>query len=356
MKIWVTLIGLLAVILAVLFCNDDLSGAWWRLRALVGLSVAAGIVALWLESAPHVFISALLLNVAASVAWIAWRPGGIATLVYANVLCLAGTSIIWTLFQIIYPQNVPHIRWNNKALPFAHLAAGTALSALGVFVIYAVTSDLMQLGHETVTPLGWYALLTTAAALAFCLWDRSARLPLLGLYISGLIALGMEWEYLHEIPRMLYLRAGSDLAAFVLVTGIVGWLLPKGRRIYSRLLIPDDSDRWPDQWFMQIQAFIALAVMLLNIWVSLDFWFDGLAKGEALFGMSGRLLGITSFLMLLGGAITMAWQAKLSWRTGWQCGSFVIGLLLLCSLRWAGIDLRSPAPGCTAALFCWFRR
>ena len=91
------------MLVAVLYCHEDIAGAWWRLGALMGLSLAAGIIALWMQSAGHVFVSGLLLNAAASVAWIAWRPGGIPVLVDMNVLALAAGSIIWTLIQFIYP-------------------------------------------------------------------------------------------------------------------------------------------------------------------------------------------------------------------------------------------------------------
>jgi len=343
-KIWVTAIGLLAVALALLYCHEDPAGAWWRLRTLVCMSVTAGIVAMWLQSAGHVFLAGLLLNAAGTVAWIAWRPGGIHTLIDINVLCLAGASIVWTLLQIFYPQNVPHVRLHNKPLPFAHLAVGSALAALGVLAAVNVWSDLMQLEHQTVTLFGWYALSATALAVALCLWDRAVRLPLLGLYISGLIALSMAWDYRAELPRMLCWRAGSDLAGFVLVAAIVGWLLPKVRWICRWLWIPDDADRWPGQWFVQLQALIVSVAAALNVWIALDFGFDGCGKNIALFGLDGRLTVITGNLMILGAAIVMAWQAKSTWCIRWQYAAFIAGLLFLSSLRWTGIDPAQAGP------------
>ena len=89
---------------------------------------------------------------------------------------------------------------------------------------------------------------------------------------------------------------------------------------------------------MQLQALFITATTALNVWIVLDFGFDGLGKGIALFGLSGRLSGITSVLMILGASIVMAWQAKPAWRIQWQYAAFVAGLLFLSSLRWAGID------------------
>ncbi|MGA2061922.1 MAG: hypothetical protein ABSG67_15660, partial [Thermoguttaceae bacterium] len=289
-EIWVTVLGFLAMLGAVLYCHEDIAGAWWRLGALMGLSLAAGIVALWMQSAGHVFVSGLLLNAAASVAWIAWPPGGIPVLVYMNVLALAAGSIIWTLIQIIFPQEITHPRWNDKPLPFAHLAAAAGLAALGALAAINVTLDLMKLEHEAIVPLAWYAVAAIAAAIMLHLWDRAARLPLLRLYVSGLAAIAMQWDYWQEPRRMTCLRAGADLAAFAIVMALVGWLLPKARWICRWLRIPDEADRWPCEWFMQFQALVACVAGAMGVWVALDFGFDGVAKGVALFGLSGRLI------------------------------------------------------------------
>ena len=176
------------------------------------------------------------------------------------------------------------------------------------------------------------------------LWDRTAKLPLLGLYVSGLVAIAMQWDYWQDAPRMLCLRAGSDLASFVLLTAIAGWLLPKAHWIWRRIRIPAKPDRFPDRWFMLFQAVVFSVACALAIWTALDFGFDGLAKGVALFGLSGRLIGSMGVLMALGGAIVMAWQARPAWRFSWQCASFIAGMFYLSSLRWAGIDPAQTGP------------
>ena len=157
-------------------------------------------------------------------------------------LALAIGSIVWTLLQFVYPKGISHVRLGDKPLPFAHLAAGLAISILGLLAVVNITWDLMQITHKPIVQLGWYALAATAAAVVLCLWDRSARLPLLGLYVLALIAMSMTWDYRGESPRMICWRMGSEPAGFVLVVAIVGWLLPKIREICRWLWIPDDED------------------------------------------------------------------------------------------------------------------
>ena len=98
--------------------------------------------------------SGLLLNAAGTLAWVAWRPGGIPVLVDVNVLCLAVGSIVWTLLQFVYPQGIAHIRQGDKPLPFAHLAAGLAISVLGVLAAVNITMDLMSISTRSNRSLG----------------------------------------------------------------------------------------------------------------------------------------------------------------------------------------------------------
>jgi hypothetical protein len=288
------------------------------------------------------FSAVLLLFIGGTIAWTIWRPGGVTALVDINVLCFAAASIVCTLFQIACPQSFPPLQCIKMSWSFAQLAVGLASAALGVLSVFFVTSDLMQIGHEPITPLFWYALAATAIAIALFLWDRTSPNPFFVLYVLGLIALGMEWDYWQEPPRMMCWRAGADAAEFILIAAIIGYLLPKIRWICTRLQIPDYPERWPARWFMRSQMFAASAVAALNVWIALDFGFDGLGKGIALFGMSGRLLGITNILMILGASIVMAWQASHKWRIRWQYASFITGLLFLCTLRWAGINPTQP--------------
>ena len=70
---------------------------------------------------------------------------------------------------------------------------------MGALAAVNVTLDLMRLEHEAIIPLGWYAVAAIAAAIMLLVWDRAARLPLLGLYVSGLTAIAMQWDYLARI-------------------------------------------------------------------------------------------------------------------------------------------------------------
>ena len=50
------------------------------------------------------------------------------------------------------------------------------------------------------------------------------------------------------------------------------------RWICRWLWIPEDVDRWPGEWFMQLQGLMVSAVTLLNVWIVLDFSFRGFGE------------------------------------------------------------------------------
>ena len=126
------------------------------------------------------------------------ETSAIPVLVDVTVLALAAGSILWTAIKMVYPQGVADLRLKDKPLPFAHLAPAVGLAASGAMAAVNVSFDLLGLEHKAIAPLGWCALVAMAAAMTLLLWDRAAKLPLLGLYVSGLVAIAMQWDYWQE--------------------------------------------------------------------------------------------------------------------------------------------------------------
>ena len=176
-------------------------------------------------------------------------------------------------------------------------------------------------------------------AVVVSLWDGASRLPLAGLYALGLAAVGMGEIWRGFSPGKFFVWGCTcDLAGFVLVTALLGWLLPHIKSASTMLRIPNESTRWSVKWFLPSQALLAAVAAALAAWVSMDFSFDGLGEGVALFGLSGRLAGCPAALMLLGAAILMAWQAHGAWRAAWQWAAMAAGMLFTSSLGWAQLD------------------
>ena len=362
---WVTFFGTAVVVLAVIHSPWDIDGAWWSIGAIASVSLAAAILALWLRLPIQVFCSGLLFNAIGVVAWLAWgQRSNTPELVQVNVLCLSAASAVWTALALLLPRSEPRFEQNGRPLAFSHLAAGLGLTAMLGLAARSLLCNMQAIPHETTTNLAWIALAAITLAILLTLWDRTARWTLCGLYLAGVTALVMLWDHEHPFRRELCWRAAADLAALILAAAIVGWLLGKGKRLWQALRIPDRAEcqphaereeynRWPTAWFQILQAVAAAIVASLCVWVAIDLTFDHIGDSYALFGLAGRMAGVSGTLMLLGAAIVMAWQAEPGWRMRWQFAAFAAGLLLSCCSGWAAFD---PIPGLPTGEAPWLHR
>jgi hypothetical protein len=333
----VTVIGCLVLLLAVIHAKADPTSPWLSGSAILTVSVMAGVLALWLRRPAYVFISGLLLNVIGVIAWLVWAEPAwellpVAQLVQANVLCLAVGSGIWSLLKLALPQGLPEPEVGGRTLTFSHLAARWAVGLLAAVVAAAVTSHALAWQQMLLTQrLDWIALAATAAAVTICLWDRSSRLALPGLYCVGLSAVGMGLSARAVVAREFCHPATIELAAFLLATAVLGALLPRLTSAWQMLRIPLDDRRSPTDWLPAGQAVVASVVAGLGVWISLDFAFDGITH-PTLGWLSGRIAGPLAAGLLLPAAVLTAAGIQGRWRAGWQQATLGLALLLLSEL------------------------
>ncbi|MEE8450865.1 MAG: hypothetical protein V3R99_03090 [Thermoguttaceae bacterium] len=371
---WVTVIGAMVVALATLHSTQNHAGVWWYLGPILATSISAGVLALWLRESAYVYVSGLLLSVIATIAWYVWGTLTPIGPVQANILALAAGSAVWSLLALCcnpsemvrWPSEavdlqpvptaseghrtralrVPHAKLGDRELPFAHFAARAAVGLILAVVAFAVMHDVLDgLEHIAIGRFDWIVLSATAGAIAICLWDRTSRFPLAGFYALGLAAVGMALCDRELSPGRLFVWVATcEVAGFVLVAAVAGWLLPRIPQAWQALSIPAGEDRWSRQWFLTAQPILGALGVVLSVWISLDVSFDGVGEGLALFGMDGRMAGVAGLLIAVGTAIVMAWQTDGRWRRGWQCTSIVMGLLLNSSLGFARLDPTLGAP------------
>ena len=197
----------------------------------------------------------------------------------------------------------------------------------------------------TALAISWWTLGAASLLLVLGLWDRAAKFSLPGLYALGVIAVGMgKLPWISTSGQFFLWGIVCDLAGFVLVTALLGWVLPSLKPVAAKLRIPAERDRWSAKWFHGAQALLALTVAGLAMWIAVDFSFDGLGKGVAQFGLAGRWAACPAALLLIGTSILMAWQSRGRWRAAWQYAAMIAGVLFTSSLGWAALDASSPAP------------
>ncbi len=366
---WVTLIGLLTVVLSLLWCHVDSERPWWSVGAIAAVTLTAGLLAVWMRLALYVCISGLLVNVAGSVAWLAWDRGNLASLAEINALCLAVAAAFWSLVGLASPAGVPAWDVSGRRVPFAHLAAQAAVALMGILAAALVVLDILPVAHTSPDTLAWVALGVVAGALLILAWDRSARFVIEGFYLVGLVAVGLLLDVRQLSPREFLWTAALALAAFVLAAAVLSRLLPSLRGLWQLLRIPTDLDGIDG--ISAAQLLVAAVAAVLGVWVSIDFAFAKFTYAAAAW-LPGRMVGPLASLLLLVASFLMTgasgrrlptwWRSKnssplppagegqamraegvelpsRSWtNVWWQHAVFLLGLLLLADAGWAWLS------------------
>ncbi len=129
-RLWHFGLALSAVVAGLVWCGADpqrptgRAASRWR-RPWEGRR------AIWRRRAEDVVLSGLLLNVAGTVAWLAWRDHPLAGLVETNAICLAAAAILWTIAARLMPARVARLPLGEREISFAELAAEAAARAVG---------------------------------------------------------------------------------------------------------------------------------------------------------------------------------------------------------------------------------
>lgn len=286
---WLEAIGLLVILLALRGGWGDPARPYPSAAATLTVSVMAGALALWSRRPIYVYLSGLLINLAAYLVWQAWLidhfritvwmaygPGVLDTFLLSQVLALAAASLGWSLVAGFLTRAAPHFR--GQVLLFRALSIQAGLGVLGILVLGGVAADLTGDRLEIAGWLAWAALAATIVALATFLWDAEApslALPLPQLYAAGLLMIGLALHGNHLTPTRLLWAAGPLLALYGLLCTSLAWVFTGSNRI---LRLPAASS-WPAAGFFAVQAMIGSLALALSMWICLGYqtWPERLA-------------------------------------------------------------------------------
>ncbi len=290
------------------------------------------------------FVSGLTLNTSGIVTCLSQHRLGVTQWLQLMVIGLAIASAAWMIVAARLPADATQLSPGRRAVVSSRVLALLSATLLGLVVGNYVVIDVIDLPHHDLQLLDWLALASACAAIVIHLWDPAARFPWRGLYLVGLLLVGMLLVLRDLSPGKLFVWTGMcEMIGFMLLAALSGWGWQRFPGVVAGLKIPGRSAGWPVAWFCWSQTTLAAVAVLLIGWILLDSSFDGMGEGKALLGLSGHLASCPAALMLIGTAIVMAWQTHGNWRGGWQYAAMFAGMIFTSSIGWARIDSSSAA-------------
>ncbi|MBS1791964.1 MAG: hypothetical protein JST85_29930 [Acidobacteria bacterium] len=182
---------------------------WWTIASFSALSLLFGWMAIGLRHRGYVYLSALLLNLVASLLFANYVDvmAGLPEFLAVNVIVMSFASLVWLRLDLKL------MRPAVGGLPFHRQSIFLSLPAV---LLLSLFHWLLRLTGETafLTPwLQWAAILSVAILLfAYC-WEENVLTSLRGLYVLG-------WVVTLELCCLLPFRGQGILTA-----SIAGWAL-----------------------------------------------------------------------------------------------------------------------------------
>jgi hypothetical protein len=329
LRAWVRAIGVLAVLLALRGAwAEDPGSPYWPAGASLAVSLTFGAAACWSGWTEDIYASGLLLNLAGGLVWQAWSPGTLSSFTATQVLCLALGSGAWSALGLGFRRPASSRTWP----PYPHFAAALGLGILGVLAAVAVSASVTGERAWAAVPLTGAALGVLVVALVLLLWDATARFAVGGLYALGLIAVSLVLHSLNLGPRAFGWHACLALAGFVLLTAALAWIIDRLPELRQALRLPDTAGGQPQPWYLPAQGSVAGLVLLLSVWMSLDFS-----------APAQRLGGSLALTLLIAAGVLMA-AGRRQWAACLQRATLLLGVAAVVEAGWAVLDPAGRAP------------
>ncbi len=334
-----TTLGGFTVLLALRAPFQDPAGSIWSVAILVIMSMLAATLHWQTLRHAYLYASGLTIVLATSI-WslsdprVSLMPLSKVLEINTAVLCLASIGL---LILEMRARKIIRRTESEKIASIHNLVALLSLMVAGLVVWQGLRFDWEgRPSFHTPDFISWFLLPSVAALFIACLWDKEARYVVGGLYLCGLLVIGMAIDSLDLSPNRLLWLGMIAMALYTLGASSLWRSRTKIIAFADRLKIPQrvDPSETELKWLAVFNIILAAIVMLLAFWIILTF--------------AGAVDRVTSALAVLAQVATFALLAEGIRRLEWQraaTGVFVAGVVLI---GWALL-----VPGTTGT---WFNR
>ena len=301
-----TMIGAIAVLVALRGPFSDPLGVGWSIGALLAMSGLAAALNWVSFKRAYLYAAGILFNASITIWLVEYHsPQGLSVFVQVNVIALSLTSVLWLWLELRARLRVPKLS-SNAFDSFHNLAALLSLLAMGIVVASHLEADFNGFHQRLFPLLDWITLISLAVLMTACLWDRHAGYAVAGLYVLGLL---MAVTFLHHLglaPRRFGWALMMVLAIHALSAAII-WRAREPLMQWSkRLRIPARIDTTVTglKWLSVFNSLLIAAVTGLAYWVDLRF-FEWPLRIAAAIAVGAQAL---TFGLMAQGARRVNWQ------------------------------------------------
>jgi len=120
-------------------------------------------------------------------------------------VALALPGVLWTFLGLRSRKaRAERADTGFQSFSFHHVSALLSVALLCLPVFIGIVRILWEIPIRPYSLLSWVALLAAAAAMTANLYDRKRRYAVAGMYVAGLLGLGMVLDHLSLSPRHLF--------------------------------------------------------------------------------------------------------------------------------------------------------
>jgi hypothetical protein len=340
---WLVAISVLIVLLALRGIGDPQAPAWSAGATLIVATLIGGL-ALWSGRGRYVHASGFLINLVGILIWLVRPEATFANFVLINVLCLAIASAFWCAVELALRHSNLRIDLRGRGIPFPHLAAQLAVGLLVLLLALGTVAHLVGDKLEVADSLAWATIVFTAAAVSVNLWDPSARFPLPGLYLLGLVPIALALQRPEMALRWTLWNAAMLLSGYVLLVSVIARAVPRLGNVWKALRLPSEAGARAAIWLPAAQVGVAAVAAALTVWMSLGFETTAQRLAGPLAVLLLLLAGVllTGFLKALNAS--REGSGTISTGMGLRSATLALGVLLAVETGWALLDPAGPAP------------
>ncbi len=316
---WAALIGGVATLLALRPELHDPSGDWWAIVPLVAISALAGMLNWQTLRRSYIYAAGMVFSIAVSVWWLNYfflSLPSVSAFIEVNIIASCPAGILLLCLEL-RARKLSGTETQNTSFSYHNLVC-----LLSLFVWSSIVSISLTFGPSHFSPirdmpgLCWLTLISVAALMTACIWDRHSRYAVAGLYAVGLVASAIALEELELSYTRQWWVAMIFVAIYALLTSVVWRGRNKLMALAWKLGMPQRLDPAATElkWLSAFNIFAVATVILIAYWIDLRFLDFSLRSSAALAVVAQAF----TFGLLAEGVSRDRWQRS-------AIGAFMVG-------------------------------